>query len=191
MEIDIAQVKVNDILIVKPGESIPVDGIISKGNGSINESAITGEGLPVEKSENSPVLGGTICELGAFEMVATKVGEDTAISRVIRLIKDAQNKKPEIQKYADKMARIFIPSVLAIAALVYIFTGDPVKTAAVLLVACPCALSMATPAAVIAGIGNGARKGILIKGGIFLNRLQMLTALFLIKQALLHSENRK
>ena len=168
VEIDIAQVKVNDVLIVKPGESIPVDGIISKGNGSINESAITGEGLPVEKSENSQVLGGTICELGAFEMIAKKVGEDTAISRVIRLIKDAQNKKPEIQKYADKMARIFIPAVLAIAALVYIFTGDPVKTAAVLLVACPCALSMATPAAVIAGIGNGARKGILIKGGIYL-----------------------
>ncbi len=168
VEIDIAQVKVNDVLIVKPGESIPVDGIISKGNGSINESAITGEGLPVEKSENSQVLGGTICELGAFEMIATKVGEDTAISRVIRLIKDAQNKKPEIQKYADKMAGIFIPTVLAIAVLVYIFTQDPVKTAAVLLVACPCALSMATPAAVIAGIGNGARKGILIKGGIFL-----------------------
>jgi Cu+-exporting ATPase len=168
VEIDIAQVKVNDVLIVKPGESIPVDGIISRGSGSINESAITGEGLPVEKSENSLVLSGTICELGAFEMVATKVGEDTTISRIIRLIKDAQNKKPEIQKYADKMARIFIPSVLAIAALFYIFTGDPIKTAAVLLVACPCALSMATPAAVIAGIGNGARKGILIKGGIFL-----------------------
>ncbi len=168
VEMDIALVKVKDILIVKPGETIPVDGIISKGNGSINESAITGEGLSVEKFEGSQVMGGTICELGAFEMVATKVGEDTAISRVIRLVNDAQNKKPPVQKYADKMAKIFIPTVLVIAAAVFFFTGNFVKTAAVLLVACPCALSMATPAAVVAGIGNGARKGILIKGGIFL-----------------------
>lgn len=167
-EIDIALVKINDILIVKSGENIPVDGIISKGSGSIDESTITGEGLPVEKFESNPVMGGTICRLGAFEMVATKVGENTTISRVIRLISDAQNKKPPVQKYADKMAKIFIPTVLVIAALVFIFTKDPVKTAAVLLVACPCALSMATPAAIIAGIGNGARKGILIKGGIFL-----------------------
>lgn len=167
-EIDIAFVKVNDILIVKPGESIPVDGIITKGGGSVNESIITGEGLPVEKIVGSTVLGGTICELGAFDMIATKVGEDTTIARVIRLVKEAQEKKPEVQKYADKMAKIFIPSILAIAVVIFIFTGDPIKTATVLLVACPCALSMATPAAVVAGIGNGARKGILIKGGLFI-----------------------
>jgi Cu+-exporting ATPase len=167
-EVDISSVKKGDLLVVKPGESIPVDGVIIKGNGSVNESAITGEGLPVEKSVGDTVLGGTICELGAFEMKATKVGEDTALAHVIRLVQDAQNKKPEVQKYADKMAKIFIPSVLGIALIVYIITRDPIKTASVLLVACPCALSMATPAAVIAGIGNGARKGILIKGGIFL-----------------------
>ena len=101
-------------------------------------------------------------------MIATKVGEETTIARVIHLIQEAQNKKPDVQKYADKMAKVFIPSILVIAAIVFIATGDPVKTAAVLLVACPCALSMATPAAVIAGIGNGARKGILIKGGVYL-----------------------
>lgn len=168
VEVNISRVKVNDILIVKPGETIPVDGVISKGSGSVNESAITGEGLPVEKVTGSQVLGGTLCELGAFEMIALKVGEDTAISRVIHLVKDAQKSKPEIQKYADKIARVFIPTILALAALVFIFTHDSIKTATVLLVACPCALSMATPAAVIAGLGNGARKGILIKGGAFL-----------------------
>lgn len=167
-EIGISSVKVHDLLIIKPGESIPVDGIISKGNGSINESIISGESLPIEKTEGAHVLAGTICELGSFEMIATKVGEDTEFARIIRLVKDAQNVKPDIQKYADKMARVFIPTVLVIAAIVFLATHDPIKTAAVLLVACPCALSMATPAAVIAGIGNGARRGILIKGGIFL-----------------------
>jgi Cu+-exporting ATPase len=166
--IDAASVKQGDLLVVKPGESIPVDGTITKGRGSINESTITGEGLPVEKTVGEEVLGGTICELGAFEMKATKVGEDTALARVIRLVQDAQNKKPSVQKYADRIATVFIPAVLAIALIVFLVTGDAVKTAAVLLVACPCALSMATPAAVIAGIGNGARKGILIKGGTYL-----------------------
>lgn len=167
-EINIASVKSGDLLVVRPGESIPVDGTISKGSASINESAITGESLPVEKTVGSFVLGGTICELGAFEFKATKVGEDTALAHVIRLIQDTQNKKPEIQKYADKIASVFIPAVLGMAAVVFILTQDPIKTAAVLLVACPCALSMATPAAVVAGIGNGARKGILIKGGAYL-----------------------
>lgn len=167
-EIDTTLVKVGDTLIVKPGESIPVDGTIIKGNASVNESAITGESLPIEKLVGSQVMGGTLCELGAFEMIATKVGEETTLARVIHLIQEAQSKKPDVQKYADKMAKVFIPSILVIAAVVFIATGDPVKTASVLLVACPCALSMATPAAVLAGIGNGARKGILIKGGVYL-----------------------
>jgi P-type Cu+ transporter len=167
-EIDIASVKIGDILVVKPGESIPVDGVITKGNGSVNESAITGEGLPVERAMGGQVMSGTICELGAFEIKATRVGEDTTLARVIRLVQDAQNKKPEVQKYADRVAKYFIPTVLGIAAAVFLFTFDPVKTAAVLLVACPCAMSMATPAAVIGGIGNGALKGIMIKGGTYL-----------------------
>ena len=167
-EVDISSVKPGDVLIIKPGESIPVDGIIIKGSGSVNESTITGEGIPVEKTVGNQVMSGTICELGAFEMKAIKVGEDTTLARVIRLVQEAQSKKPEVQKYADKIARVFIPAVLGIAIVVFLLTRDPVKTAAVLLVACPCALSMATPAAVIGGIGNGARKGILIKGGSYL-----------------------
>lgn len=167
-EVAVETIKPGDILVVKSGEGIPVDGIITKGNGSINESAITGEGLPLEKSAGDIVMSGTICELGAFEMNATKVGEDTTLAKVVRMVQDAQQKKPEVQKYADSIARIFIPAVLIFAALVYLVSGDPVKTAAVLLVACPCALSMATPAAVVAGIGNGARKGIMIKGGAYL-----------------------
>ena len=167
-EVPVEAVKPGDVLLVKSGESIAVDGVVTKGNGSVNESAISGEGLPVEKTIGDSVMGGTICELGAFEFKATKVGEDTTLARVIRLVHDAQNKKPEVQKYADKISRVFIPTVLVLALLVYFLTRDPVKMAAVLLVACPCALSMATPAAVIAGIGNGARKGIIIKGGTFL-----------------------
>ena len=167
-EVAVETVKPGDILLVKSGESIAVDGIITKGNCSVNESAISGEGLPVEKTVGDSVMGGTICELGAFEFKATKVGEDTTLARVVRLVQDAQNKKPEVQKYADKISRVFIPTVLVLALLVYFLTRDPIKMAAVLLVACPCALSMATPAAVVAGIGNGARKGIIIKGGTFL-----------------------
>ena len=167
-EVAVETVKPGDILVVRSGEGIPVDGIITKGNGAINESTITGEGLPLDKSEGDLVMSGTICELGAFEMKTTKVGEDTTLARVVRLVQDAQLKKPEVQKYADKIARVFIPAVLGFATLVYLVTNDPVKTAAVLLVACPCALSMATPAAVVAGVGNGARKGIMIKGGTYL-----------------------
>ena len=164
-EVAVEIIKPGDILLVKSGESIPVDGIITKGSGSINESTITGEGIPLEKTTGDLVMSGTICELGTFEMKATKVGEDTTLSRVVRLIQDAQLKKPKVEKYADKIARIFIPTVLGFATIVFLITHDPVKTAAVLLVACPCALSMATPAATVAGIGNGARKGIMIKGG--------------------------
>jgi len=167
-EVAVETIKPGDILVVRSGERIPVDGKITKGDGSINESTITGEGLPLEKSVGDSVMAGTICELGAFQMEATKVGEDTTLAKVVRLVQDAQQKKPEVQKYADRIARVFIPAVLGLAAIVYILTNDPVKTAAVLLVACPCALSMATPAAVIAGIGNGARKGIMIKGGTYL-----------------------
>lgn len=167
-EVDIEIIKPGDILLVKSGESIPVDGVITKGSGSINESTITGEGIPLEKTIGELVMSGTICELGTFEMRATKVGEDTTLSRVVRLVQDAQLKKPKVEKYADKIARIFIPTVLGFAIIVFLITHDPIKTAAVLLVACPCALSMATPAATVAGIGNGARKGIMIKGGTVL-----------------------
>jgi len=164
-EVAVEIIRPGDILLVKSGESIPVDGVITKGSGSINESTITGEGIPLEKITGDLVMSGTICELGTFEMRATKVGEDTTLSRVVRLVQDAQLKKPQVEKYADKIARVFIPAVLGFAIVVFLITYDPVKTAAILLVACPCALSMATPAATIAGIGNGARKGIMIKGG--------------------------
>ena len=167
-EIDVEIIKPGDILLVKSGEGIPVDGVITKGSGAINESTITGEGIPLEKIIGDLVMSGTICELGTFEMRATKVGEDTTLSRVVRLVQDAQLKKPKVEKYADRIARIFIPTVLGFAIVVFLITHDPIKTAAVLLVACPCALSMATPAATVAGIGNGARKGIMIKGGTVL-----------------------
>ena len=167
-EVDIEIIKPGDILLVKSGEGIPVDGVITKGSGSINESTITGEGIPLEKTIGELVMSGTICELGTFEMRATKVGEDTTLARVVRLVQDAQLKKPKVEKYADRIARIFIPTVLGFAIIVFLITHDPIKTAAVLLVACPCALSMATPAATVAGIGNGARKGIMIKGGTVL-----------------------
>ena len=167
-EVAVEIIRPGDILLVKSGEAIPVDGVITKGSGSINESTITGEGIPLEKVAGDLVMSGTICELGTFEMRATKVGEDTTLARVVRLVQDAQLKKPKVEKYADKIARIFIPTVLGFAIIVFLITHDTIKTAAVLLVACPCALSMATPAATVAGIGNGARKGIMIKGGTYL-----------------------
>jgi len=173
LQISVDDVIVGDLVIVKPGEKIPVDGILVEGNSSIDESMITGESIPVEKQSGDAVIGGTINKHGAFKFKASKVGENTTLASIIRLIDDAQGKKAPIQRFADAIANYFVPTVIIIAILTFLlwyiilgkaFSFAMITSVAVLVIACPCALGLATPTAIIVGTGKGAKNGILIKG---------------------------
>ena len=165
------EVETGDLLIVKAGEAVPVDGVLVKGNASVDESAITGESIPVDKQPGDKVIGATINQSGYFTMQATKVGEDTALAQIIRLVDEATSSKAPIAKLADKVAGVFVPIVIAIAvvaAIVWLICGASVEFAltiavSVLVVSCPCALGLATPTAIMVGTGRGASNGILIK----------------------------
>ena len=171
MEIPIEEVAIGDTVIVRPGQSIPVDGIITKGFSAIDESALTGESVPVDKQPGDAVMGATVSKTGYFEFQATKVGNDTAISQIIQLVEEASASKAPIAKLADQVAGIFVPVVIAIAVLsaaVWLYLGYSFAFAlsigiAVLVISCPCALGLATPTAIMVGTGKGAENGILIK----------------------------
>ncbi len=177
-EIPIEEVKVGDRLLVKPGEKIPVDGIIVEGKSSVDESMLTGESMPVTKHVKESVFGATLNLSGAFTMEATKIGKDTVLAQIVKMVADAQSQKAPIQKLADQISGVFVPVVLVIAAITagvwYRITGDVTQSVipavAVLVIACPCALGLATPTAIMVGTGTGARKGILIKNGDALER---------------------
>ncbi|MFO7843212.1 MAG: heavy metal translocating P-type ATPase [Bacteroidales bacterium] len=172
-EIPIDEVQKGDILIIRPGEKIPVDGVVTDGESLIDESMITGESIPVEKTKGDKVIGATINKTGSFTIKAEKVGKDTMLSQIIEMVKNAQGSKAPVQKTADKIASIFVPVVIFIAiasSLIWYFAGpEPKSTFAfvtlvtVLIIACPCALGLATPTALMVGIGKGAENGILIK----------------------------
>lgn len=173
-DIAVDDVKTGDVLMVKPGEKVPVDGKIVKGSSSIDQSMISGESIPVEKNVGDAVIGSTMNTHGSFEFVATKVGSDTTLSQIIRLIEDAQGSKAPIQAFADKISAYFVPIVIGIALLTfvvwYFLLGATLSFAlmaftAVIVIACPCALGLATPTALMVGTGKGAENGILIKGG--------------------------
>jgi P-type Cu+ transporter len=174
IEVNIDDVRVNDIMIVKPGTKIPVDGIIIEGYSSVDESMITGESMPIEKIKGSLVIGGTINKNGSFKFRATKVGKDTTLSNIVRLIEDAQAKKAPIERFADTISGYFVPIVILIAILTFslwffVFHKQIsfalITSVSVLVIACPCSLGLATPTAIMVGTGKGAEKGILIKGG--------------------------
>jgi Cu+-exporting ATPase len=174
MRVAIDDVIEGDVVVVKPGEKIPVDGIVIDGDSSVDESMITGESIPVEKTKGSTVVGATINKRGYLRFRATKVGANTTLSQIIKLIEDAQGKKAPIQRFADVISAYFVPAVILIALVTFLVWnfvfGKPVSfslltAVAVLVIACPCALGLATPTAIMVGTGNGARKGILIKGG--------------------------
>ena len=177
-EIPIEEVKVGNILLVKPGEKIPVDGKIVFGGTSIDESMLTGESIPVDKKVNDDVFGATVNIQGAIRVQATKVGQDTVLAKIVKMVAEAQTKKAPIQKLADTISGIFVPIVLVIAGLTaiiwYLTTGDLsqsiIPAVAVLVIACPCALGLATPTAIMVGTGIGAKRGILIKNGEALER---------------------
>jgi P-type Cu+ transporter len=173
-EISVDKVIVGDIVIVKPGEKVPVDGTIESGSTSIDESMVTGESIPVEKVKGSSVIGGTINKHGSIRFRATKVGEDTTLSQIIRLIEDAQGRKAPIQRFADNVSAYFVPVVIVIALITfsvwYFIMGQTpsfamITAVSVLVIACPCALGLATPTSIMVGTGVGAKQGILIKGG--------------------------
>lgn len=185
-EVPLAQVAVGDRVVVRPGEKIPVDGEISEGYSSVDESMITGESLPLEKGVGDRVVGGTLNQTGRFIFVAQQVGAEMALSQIIRLVEEAQGSKPPIAKLADQIASVFVPIVMAIALfsfLIWFFIGpEPVLTHAlftavsVLIVACPCALGLATPTSVMVGISRGAETGILIRSGEALQNAYQITA---------------
>ncbi|MDD5438515.1 MAG: heavy metal translocating P-type ATPase [Patescibacteria group bacterium] len=186
IDLPIEEVVHDDIVIVRPGEMIPVDGEITKGSTSIDESMITGESLPIEKNVGSQVIGGTINKAGGFEFKATRIGSETALSQIIRLIEEAQGSKAPIQDLADKISGWFVPAVIGIAILTFIvwffLLGAGLAYAlmaftAVIVIACPCALGLATPTALMVGTGKGAENGILIKGGEPLERARAVNAI--------------
>ena len=181
VQIPIEKVKANDVVIVKPGERIPVDGKIISGCGSINQSMLTGESIPVEKETGDRVYCGTINEAGSCEIETTQIAEDTKLAQIKRLILEAQAEKSPTQRVMDRFARYFIPAILLIALATFLITGDPIRSITILIVACPCALVLGTPTAVVAAIGNAARQGILIKGGIFLEQMGRLKTLLMDK----------
>lgn len=190
IEIQIEDVVVGDIVIVKPGEKIPVDGEVISGESYVDESMISGEPIPVLKEKGSKVIGATINKNSVMNFRATKVGKDTVLSQIIKLVDEAQGSKPEIQKIADKAVSYFIPTVLAIAALSFItwyfifnstFLFAITSLISILVIACPCALGLATPTAVTVGIGKGADLGILIKNGDALQLSEKLTAVLFDK----------
>ena len=188
-DIAIEDVIVGDTVVVRPGEKVPVDGRIIEGNSSIDESMLTGESLPVEKKAGDYVLGATINKFGTFRFEATKVGKDTALSQIIKMVEDAQGSKAPIQKIADKAAGVFVPVVLGIAVVTFLVwflvfgnvSSGIISAVAVLVIACPCALGLATPTAIMVGTGKGAENGILIKGGEHLETAYKLNAIVLDK----------
>ena len=175
IDIPVEEVLIGDVVIVRPGEKIPVDGIITDGKSSVDESMITGESMPVKKEKGDEVIGATINRTGSFQFRATKVGKDTALAQIIKLVQDAQGSKAPIQRLADVIAGYFVPIVISIAIATFVvwfnFGPSPALTfallnfVAVMIIACPCALGLATPTAVMVGTGKGAENGVLIKGG--------------------------
>ncbi|OPX86291.1 MAG: Copper-exporting P-type ATPase A [Pelotomaculum sp. PtaB.Bin104] len=191
LNIPVEEVVVGDSLVVRPGEKIPVDGIVREGRSTVDESMLTGESLPVEKKEGDPVTGATINKLGTFTFEATRVGSDTALAQIIKVMEEAQGSKAPIQRMADVISGYFVPAVIGIAVLTFvgwyfIFDAGNITRAilnftAVLVIACPCALGLATPTSIMVGTGKGADYGILIKGGEHLERAHRIDALVLDK----------
>ena len=183
-EVPVGLVQVGDVLAVRPGEHVPVDGVVVSGFSALDESMITGESMPIEKKAGDSVIGATINKTGLLRVHATRVGADTALNQIIKLVDDAQASRAPIQRLADRVASVFVPAVVAIAAITFFVWSVPLQVPiahslvffiAVLIIACPCALGIATPAAIMVGTGKGAENGLLIKGGEYLEKAHKLT----------------
>ncbi len=188
MDLAIEDLVIGDIIVVKPGERVPVDGVMVDGSSSLDESMITGESIPVDKKVGDNVIGATINKYGAFKFEATKIGKDTVLSQIIKLVEDAQGSKAPVQRLADKISGIFVPIVLVIAVVtigIFAMLNDVnsglINAVAVLVIACPCALGLATPTAIMVGTGKGAENGILIKSGEHLEKTHKMDTIIFDK----------
>ncbi|MEM3079298.1 MAG: HAD-IC family P-type ATPase, partial [Thermoproteota archaeon] len=182
VQVPAQHVQVGDIVVVKPGDKIPVDGVVIEGFSSVDESMITGESIPVDKKPGDEVVGATINRAGMLKFKATKVGAETTLEQIVRMVEEAQASTAPIQRIVDKVASYFVPAVLATAAVAAVswitlgnYTLALLSFIAVLIIACPCAMGIATPAALTVGVGKGAEMGILIRGAEYLERAQKLT----------------
>ena len=197
-EVPVDDVRVGDVVMVKPGEKVPVDGVVVEGRSTLDESMLTGESLPVEKKPGDAVIGATLNKLGLLKFEATKVGKETALAQIIKLVEDAQGSKAPIQKMADQVSAVFVPIVIGIAALTFLgwyffgpqlpinsdidnFTRALIYTVAVLVIACPCAMGLATPTAIMVGTGKGAEAGILFRNSEALERAGRVSVVVLDK----------
>ena len=191
LEVPVATLAVGDVIQVRPGERVPVDGLVLEGQSAVDESMLTGESMPVEKTPGDEVVGGTLNTIGAFTFRATRIGKDTALARIVRLIEEAQGSKAPLQRLADRIAARFVPAVIAVALVTffawYLLGPEPALTrallafVAVLIIACPCALGLATPTAVMVAMGAGAAKGVLVRDSEALERLHNVTTVVLDK----------
>lgn len=198
-EVPVDDVRVGDVVIARPGEKIPVDGVVVEGRSAIDESMLTGESLPVEKKPGDPVIGATLNKLGMLKFEATKVGKETALAQIIKLVEDAQGSKAPIQKMADQVSAVFVPIVIVVALLTFLgwyflapqitnyqlpdsrFTTALINMVAVLVIACPCAMGLATPTAIMVGTGKGAESGILFRNSEALERAGKVSVVVLDK----------
>ncbi len=190
-DVPVEEVLVDDLVVVRPGEKVPVDGVVVQGESSVDESMISGESMPVAKSPGDEVIGATVNRLGSFRFRASRVGKETALAQIIQLVQDAQGSKPPIARLADVIAGYFVPGVFAAAGITFviwiIFGPEPAFTrallsfVAVLVIACPCALGLATPTAIMVGTGKGAEAGVLIRGGDSLETAHKLDTIVLDK----------
>jgi Cu+-exporting ATPase len=190
IELPIDQVEVNDVVVVRPGEKIPVDGVVLSGQSAVDESLVTGESLPVDKGPGDEVIGATINKSGSFRLRATKVGRDSALAQIVRMVQEAQGSRAPIQRLVDRVAAVFVPAVITLALVVFLawyfiggvgFTTSMLFAVSVLLISCPCALGLATPTAVMAGAGVGAENGILVKDAQALETAARLSTVVLDK----------
>jgi len=189
VEVSLKGVKVGDVVVVRPGEKIPVDGAVLEGSSAVDESMLTGEPIPVDKKEGDRVVGATINSEGLLKVQATKVGKDTALAQIIKLVQEAQGSKAPIQALADRVAAVFVPGVIGIAMVTFVlwwsvggeFVPAMIRLVAVLIIACPCALGLATPTAIMAGTGKGAERGILFKDSEALEKATKLKTIVLDK----------
>jgi len=188
VEVPVDDVQVGDVFVVRPGEKIPTDGVVVSGYSSVDEKIITGESIPVEKNMGSEVIGATINKTGLLRVKATKVGEDTALMQIVRLVEEAQSASAPVQRLADRVVGYFVPAVFTVAAIAFsywlVFKGFSfafLVLLAILLIACPCALGIATPTAILAGVGKGAEYGVLLRGGEYVENVRKLNTIVLDK----------
>jgi Cu+-exporting ATPase len=181
VEVPVAEVAVGDVVLVRPGERLPVDGEVVEGTAPVDQAPITGESLPVDKGPGDPVFAATVAQAGFLKVRATKVGADTTFGRIVRLVEEAEANKAPVQRFADRFSAYYLPTVLGIAVLTYLVTGQVLNAVAVVVVSCACSIVIATPVVVLASVGTAARHGLLIKGGAVIEQLARVDTLVVDK----------